>query len=277
VTTLSASSRPSLSPLALARSIFRHRHLLTRLVTRDVAGKYQGSFAGVLWSLITPLMMLCIYMFVFGWVFNPRRAAPDANLTEFGLMLFAGMLAHGLLSECLIRSTSAVLAQPSYVKKVVFPVELLPLTVVGSACVQYLIGLAVLLGAIALVQGLSWHVLLLPVVMLPLVLLSAGVALAVSALAVYLRDIAQVTGLLSTVLMFLSPVFYPLSALPEAMRGWILLNPLSVPIEASRAVLLHASLPDWGQWGLHGLACAVLAWFGWAIFQATRRGFADVL
>jgi lipopolysaccharide transport system permease protein len=277
VTTLSASARPSLSPLSLARSVLQHRHLLSRLVVRDVVGKYQGSFAGVLWSLITPLMMLCIYMFVFGWVFNPRRAAPDANLTEFGLMLFAGMLVHGLLSECLIRSASAVLAQPNYVKKVVFPVELLPLTVVGSACVQYLIGLSVLLVALVFFQGLSLQVLLLPVVMLPLLLLCVGVALAVSALAVYLRDIAQVTGLASTVLMFLSPVFYPLESLPKAMQGWILLNPLSVPIEASRAVLLRGVQPDWMQWGLYSLVCLGLAWFGWAVFQGTRRGFADVL
>lgn len=270
--------RPSISPFALVRSVVKHRHLLVQLILRDVAGRYQGSFAGLFWSLITPLLMLCVYVFVFGFVFNPMRGAvAKGNMTFFALSLFTGMLTHTLLADCLIRSAGAVLGQPSYVKKVVFPVEMLPLIVVGSACVQYVIGLGVLMAVTAVVQGLPVTVLLWPVVVLPLVLLCAGVALATSALAVYLRDIAQVTGLVATVLMFLSPIFYPVEQLPVQLRGWMQLNPLTVPIESARALLLKGVQPDWYAWALHSLECLVVLWLGWVVFQSVRKGFADVI
>jgi lipopolysaccharide transport system permease protein len=270
--------RPSAAPMALARSVAKHRHLLAQLILRDIAGRYQGSFVGLFWSLITPLLMLGVYVFVFGFVFNPLRGAVvPGNMTAFALSLFTGMLTHTLLAECLVRSTGAVLSQPGYVKKVVFPVELLPLTVVGSACVQYAIGLGVLMAVTAAVQGLSIAVLLWPLVILPLVLLCAGVALATSALAVYLRDIAQVTGLVATVLMFLSPVFYPVEQLPAPMRSWMQLNPLTVPIESARALLLKGVQPDWSAWALHSFECLVVLWLGWAVFQSVRKGFADVI
>ncbi len=273
-----AGASPRLHPLALARALRQHRSLLARLVRRDVASRYQGSAAGLLWSLATPLLMLAVYLFVFGYVFTPLRAAgAGSTLPTFGLGLFAGMLTHALFADCLVRAVHAVLGQPSYVKKVVFPVELLPLTVLGSALVQYAIGWGVLLVATALVQGLSPAIVLLPLVTLPLLAVCAGVALGIAALSVYLRDIGQLTGLASTVLMFLSPVFYPLESLPEWLRRWMHLNPLTFPIEASRDLLLRGVAPDWAAWGAYGLAGLGVLWLGWATFQALRRGFADVL
>lgn len=274
-----AGASPRLHLIALARSLRQHRSLLTRLVRRDIASRYQGSAAGLLWSLATPLLMLAVYLFVFGYVFTPMRASAGegGHLPTFGLGLFAGMLTHALFADCLVRAVHAVLAQPSYVKKVVFPVELLPLTVLGSALVQYAIGWGVLVAATALVQGLSPALALLPLVTLPLVAVCAGVALAIAALSVYLRDIGQVTGLASTVLMFLSPVFYPLESLPEWLRRWMHLNPLTFPIEASRDLLLRGVAPDWVAWGGYCLASLGVLWLGWATFQALRRGFADVL
>lgn len=268
---------PRLSLWALLRSLRHHRSLGLQLVRRDVASRYQGSVMGLLWSLVTPLLMLAVYLYVFGFVFAPLRPAPGTSLATFALGLFAGMLAHALLADCLIRSVQVIVSQPSYVKKIVFPVELLPLTVVGSALVQFAIGWGVLLVATAWVQGLSPAILWLPVMVLPLVLVSAGVALGIAALGVYLRDIAQVTGLVATVLMFLSPVFYPLESLAPNMQFWMKFNPLTFPIEACRGLLLKATPPDWSAWGLYTLAAVGVLWLGWAAFEALRRGFADVL
>ncbi len=276
---LAAGGPPRLHLFALARSLRQHRSLLLRLVRRDVASRYQGSSAGLLWSLATPLLMLAVYLFVFGYVFTPLRtpAGEGGHLPTFGLGLFAGMLTHALFADCLIRAVHAVVSQPSYVKKIVFPVELLPLTVLGSALVQYAIGWGVLLAATAVVQGLSPAIVLLPLITLPLVAVCAGVALGIAALSVYLRDIGQLTGLASTVLMFLSPVFYPLESLPAGLRRWMHLNPLTFPIEASRDLLLRGVTPDWAAWGLYCVAAAGVLWLGWLTFEALRRGFADVL
>lgn len=272
-----STARPSLSILILFRVLIAQRHLLLRLILRELRSKYQGSSFGVLWSFFMPMLMLGVYLFVFGYVFNARRGDQQANLTEFGLALFSGILVHGLLAECLTRSPGAIVAQPNYVKKVVFPLELLPLTVVGGAIVQYLIGFTILLIALTVLQSaplLAWAV---PLALLPLIILGAGVAFGLAALAVYVRDVAQLTGLLSTVLMFLSPVFYPVSALPEFLRPWMFLNPLTLPIETIRSLLLGGPLPPLFAWGSYSLIAVLVLWLGWAFFQATRRGFADVL
>ena len=273
----STYARPSLSPLALAASLRRHRRLLQQLVARDISEKYRAAAGGMLWPIVTPVLMLAVYVLVFGVVFQVRiGAAPAANLAEFGIFLFCGMQAHGLLAESLVRAPTAVVGQPSFVKKVRFPLELLPLTQVAGAYVHYLIGWAVLLAACAMVQGLALSAVLMPFAMLPLLVLAAGVSLAVSALAVYLRDIAQVTGLLATVLLFVSPVFFPAQSLPQSLRPLLLLNPLTVPIECARA-LLYGTAVDWAAWLAHAAFCMLAAFAGWAFFQATRRVFADVL
>lgn len=274
---MNSAVTPALSPFALWHSLRQHQALLRRLIARDVRSKYQGSVGGLLWSLLLPLLMLGVYLFVFGVVFSPRRGDAQAGLGAFGLSLFCGMLIHGLLAECLARAPAAVLAQPNYVKKVVFPLELLPLTVVGVAVVQYFIGLAVLLAAMVVMQGIPLSALALPLALLPLVVLCTGVSMGLAALSVYLRDIVQLTGILSTMLMFLSPVFYPVSALPEILQSGIYLNPLTLPIEAARAWLMGGEAPSWQAWAAYwAIALAVLA-AGWTFFQATRRGFADVL
>ena len=272
-----STARPSLSILILFRVLASQRHLLARLVVRELRSKYQGSSFGVAWSLLMPVLMLGVYLFVFGYIFNARRGDAHANLTEFGLALFSGILIHGLLAECLTRSPAAIVAQPNYVKKVVFPLELLPLTVVGGAIVQYVIGFAILLLAITVFEGLPLLAWAVPLALLPLIVLSTGVAFGLAALAVYVRDVAQLTGLLSTVLMFLSPVFYPVSALPEVLRPWMFLNPLTLPIETVRALLLGGPLPPLFAWAGYSLVALVVLLLGWAFFQATRRGFADVL
>ena len=277
MTYLSAVTRLPASPLVLARSLWQHHYLLRQLVARDVIGRYRGSIVGILWSLLLPCIMLAVYVFVFGHVFAPVRAAGQPITTSFALSLFTGMLLHGLVAECLARAPSAILAQPSYVKKVVFPIELLPLTVVGTAILQFLIGSAVVLLALSLTQGLSWMALLWPLAWLPLAAFATGLSFMLAALTVYLRDIAQMTGFIATILLFLSPVFYTLESVSPQLRHWMLLNPLTVPIETARNLLLLGRLPDWNIWAWHSVACLLMLGIGWWVFQRTRRGFSDVI
>lgn len=272
-----ATPTPSASPKALARVLWRHRFLWRQLVQRDVASRYRGSLAGLLWSLLLPCTMLAVYLFVFGYVFTPVRGGAGPVSAPFALSLFAGMLLHGLVAECLSRAPAAVLSQPSYVKKVVFPVELLPLAVVGTAVVQFGIGAAVLLVALAVTQGLPATAWLWPVAVAPLVALAAGLSLGLAALTVYLRDLAQVTGFMATLLLFLSPVFYPLDSAPPGWRGVMLFNPLTVPIEVTRSLLVKGEWYNPSLWAGHALVCGVVLWCGWWFFQRARNGFADVI
>lgn len=272
------AAKPSATPHALLATLLRHRSLLGQLIRRDVAARYRGSAGGVLWSLLLPCAMLGIYLLMFGHIFVPVRGGGQAGAgTPFALTLFAGLLIHGLLAECLNRAPGAILGQPSYVKKVVFPLEVLPLTVVGTAVVQLMVGSVVLLAALGIWRGLSPSLLFLPLIWLPLVIFAAGMTMALSALTVYLRDLAQVTGFAATALLFLAPVFYALADAPPALQGWLLLNPLTIPVEGSRELLMHDRLPSASAWAWHALCSLQVLWAGWWVFQRTRRGFADVI
>lgn len=267
---------------AFAR-LFGLRHLLWQLVRRDIAGRYRGSFGGAVWSVITPVLLLAVYVFVFGFVFNPRAAAAagtprGADIVELGLSLFCGVLVHGMFAECLVRAPTVVVSQPSYVKKIVFPLELLPLVTVGSALFHLLVALAVLLVGVTLFGALPGvYALAVPLALVPLVLMCAGVAWLTASLGVFLRDIGQLTGLAATVLMFLSPVFYPVEALPADWRWLALASPLTVPIEALRDALLRARMPDPVALSAYWVAALAVCWAGWTWFARTRKGFADVL
>jgi lipopolysaccharide transport system permease protein len=261
----------------MVRTIWANQHLLRQLVARDVASRYRGSWAGLLWSLLMPCIMLGIYLFVFGHVFVPAKGAATATNSAFVLSLFVGMLTHGLLAECLARGPAAVLSQPSYVKKVVFPIHLLPLTVVGTAVVQFLTGSGVLMVALIIWQGLTLKALLWPLAWLPLVAFAGGMTFVLAALTVYLRDLAQLTGFIATVMLFLSPVFYPLENAPAGWQQWLLLNPVTIPIEVTRSLILKDQWPNPTYWALHTVASFVALYAGWWVFQRTRRGFADVV
>jgi lipopolysaccharide transport system permease protein len=232
----------------------------------------------MMWSLILPCCMLAIYYFVFGYINQPvRQGFFSAKGADFALSLFAGLNLHALLAECLSRSPQAVISQPSYVKRVVFPLYLLPLTVVGVAFVQFLLASSILFVAHAWLNGLSWSLLWWPISWLSLLVLAVGLSLLLSALTVYLRDIAQVTGFSSTFLLFMAPVFYPLANAPSKLQAVLLLNPLTLPVETSRAIFTQAPLPDTKLLVLHGAASLVLLVFSVWVFGKTRRGFADVL
>lgn len=269
----------ALHPTEFVACAWRQRRLLGDLVRRDVHGRYKGSMVGVFWSLVTPILMLIIYTFFFSVIFKARWNSADDNHLLFAVNLFAGMIVHALFSECVNRAPLLILDNVNFVKRVVFPLELLPWVGLGTAAFHGLISLAVLLLFAFFVNGgsLPWTVVLIPLVLCPLLMLTLGLGWLLASLGVYLRDIAQTTTMLTTVLMFLSPVFYPVHALPEAYRPLIYANPLTVIIEQLRGVLIQGVSPDWIALGILTVACWSIAVLGHAWFQKTRKGFADVI
>lgn len=263
----------------MVRSLWRNRQLILQMTRRDVLGRYRGSLMGLAWSFFNPLLMLAVYTFVFSVVFKARWGVGEpTSRIQFALVLFAGVIVHGLLAESINRAPGLILGNTNYVKRVVFPLEILPWVVLGSALFHALVSLLILLLAqLAFGGGIPITAGFLPLVLLPLVPMTMGVAWLLAATGVFIRDIAQMTGLLTTVLMFLSPVFYPLSSLPGVLRGWLYLNPLTFIIEQARAVMFLGSAPDWAGLGWYSLVAIAVAGAGFRWFQLTRKGFADVV
>lgn len=276
---MDGSHRFQASPLAMLRGLWRNRQLIRQMIRREVVGRYRGSVMGLAWSFFNPVLMLLVYTFVFSVVFKARwGTGSDESRADFAILLFIGMIVHGLFAECVNRAPTLIVGNVNYVKKVVFPLETLPWVAMGSSLFHSFVSMLVLIVALLLVHGaLPWTAVFFPVVLLPLVLGTVGLALALASLGVYLRDIGQMTGIVTTVMMFLSPVFYPMSILPERFQTILLINPLTFVIEEGRKVVFFGQLPDFGGWTISmGLALAALsAGFWW--FQRTRRGFADVL
>lgn len=259
--------------------MWSNRQLILQMTKRDVIGRYKGSVMGVMWSFLNPLFLLVIYTFVFSVVFKARwgTSLPESK-TQFAILLFVGMIVHGLFAETLNRAPGLILSNVSYVKKIVFPLEILPVVAIGTALFHALVSVLVLVVAFVLINGyLQWTIVFLPLVLLPLIVLTLGAAWGLASLGVFLRDVAQPIGLVMTVLLFASPVFYPITALPEYIRPWLMLNPLTFVIEQARAVLVFGQMPDWAGLAIYSLASLLIAWMGYAWFQKTRKGFANVL
>lgn len=261
------------------RELFQHRSLLGQLIRRDIAARYRGTMLGFAWSLLHPLLMLAIYTFVFSVVFQARWPLPETQPQgQFALILFAGLMIHGLAAAVLTAAPHSILAQVNYVKKVVFPLEILPLVPLGAALFHFGFSLLILLGAQAWLTGaIPVTALWLPLILLPYLLGLTGAAWILASLGVYLRDIGQLTGLLVMILLFLSPIFYPPEALPEVWRPWLNLNPLTVIIVQTREALLWGQTPDFRTLGIYGLGSGAFMLFGYWWFAKTRKGFADVL
>lgn len=267
------------SALGPFRLLARHAFPVAQMTRREVASRYRGSVAGVLWSFVQPLLMLGIYTFLFGVLFRPRvDVGAPADTIDFAQNLFVGILLHAMLAECVSRAPTMILGNPNYVKKFVFPLEILAWPVAFSALVQLAFGLLVLVAwHLASLQAVPATALLLPLVVAPVVVLAAGLVWLLSALGVFVRDISQVTGLVMTVLMFTAPILFPLEILPEAVRPWVWFNPLTVPVVEARKVLLEGMPPDWSSLGLYSVGAFLAAWVGHYVFARLKRAFADVI
>ncbi|MES0857698.1 ABC transporter permease [Geobacillus sp. G4] len=261
------------------RSLFLHRSLIMQFIKREVRSRYQGSYLGIVWSFITPLMMLMIYTFVFSVVFKARwgTSAGD-NKVEFALLLFSGLIVFNIFSEVVSRAPMLITGNVNYVKKVVFPLEILPIVILGSSLFHLGINIVILIIAILIFTGkIYWTVILLPLVLLPICLFTLGLGWFLASLGVYIRDIGQVMSVVISALMFLSPIFYPISAIPKELQFLYYLNPISYVVEDMRRVMVWGQLPHWNWLIIGTLLGLIIAMLGFIWFKKTRGGFADVL
>lgn len=263
----------------MLRAPLRHHQLIAQMSKREVVGRYRGSVMGLAWSFFNPVLMLIVYTFVFSVVFKARwGVGAEESKVDFAIILFVGMIVHGLFAECINRAPSLILSNANYVKKVVFPLEILTWVAMGSALFHALISLVVLMLAQAIVNlTVPWTAIFFPVVILPLLMATMGFAWFLAATGVFVRDIGQITGIITTAMLFLAPVFYPVSAVPKEYQTLLLINPLTFVIEQAREVLIWGRLPDWAGLAVYLAVSLLIAWTGFWWFQKTRKGFADVL
>jgi lipopolysaccharide transport system permease protein len=256
-----------------AQSFFLFRQLLGR----ELSSRYKTTSLGTIWLVLQPLLMLGVYTLVFSGIFKVRWAH-DQSTTDFALVLFAGLLIFNFFSEVLVVAPGLIVGQPNYVKKVVFPVGLLPVVKVAAALVTGFISLAILLLVqLAFGGGLAWSMLLSPLVLVAMVPMMLGIAWALSALGVYLRDISQFVGIVASMMLFLSPIFFPSSSIPPKLSFLVTLNPLVFPIEQLRAMTVQPGDVDWFGLLVYILISIIFAWICLAIFKRLSRGFADVI
>ena len=260
-------------------SLLNNRYLFIQMLRRDIQQRYRGSQLGFLWAFIYPIMMLLVYTFVFGMVMQVKWGIEGQDNIEFGIILFAGLLLHSFLAEVVIGAVGLITGNQQYVKKVVFPLEILNMVSVANALFHMLLGFLILI-AVFLVSGgtIHWTIILAPIVILPFVLFLMGMSWFIAVLGVYVRDLSQFIGVIVTLLLFLGPIVYPFSRLPEVIKPYVLWgNPLTIVIEQFRAVVLFGELPDWNLLGIYSIFAVLMLVFGAWFFEKTRNGFADVI
>ncbi|WP_017319085.1 ABC transporter permease [Mastigocladopsis repens] len=255
--------------------------LLRTLVRRDLEARYKGSVLGNLWPLVNQLSQLLIFTYVFSIVLKVKlslKNLPENNFT-FGLWLFAGLLPWIAFSNGLIQSTNSVVGQPNLVKKVVFPLALLPLVPVLSTLIESSFGLMALIFFVALTSHtLHATLALLPLVWLTQVLFTSGLGYLAAGLTVFLRDIPQTLTVVLNIWLYLAPIVYPASAIPEAWRGWVFwLHPIGTIAEVYRDLVLTGDVKHWGEWAVAFVVSAIVFYLGYSVYKRLRPAFADVL
>ena len=270
-------------PPGLLGTLRRHRFLIAQLTRREVIGRYRGSHLGIFWSFLNPLLLLCIYTFVFKYIFNAKFTGHvDEGWADFALMLFSALVIFNLFAECLGRAPNLILLNSNYVTKVVFPLELLPLTVVLGSLVHLLIGFIPLCLAAFITRNGHLHaaVLLWPLLIVPITFWALGITWLVSALGAFLRDVNEVMLALTQILMYASAVFYPLSKLdkvPFAVQKLIRLNPLSFFSEQSRNLVVWGERMDWAAYGWVTCSGILFMIISYKLFMSVKQAFADVI
>jgi lipopolysaccharide transport system permease protein len=263
------------NPSAGVTALIRHRYLLLQLIKRDVLLRYRGAMFGVAWMFLNPLLMLGIFALVFGKIFQTRWPSHDQSV-PFWLILYVGLIVFNLFAETVSRSPAAVRSYPTFVKKILFPIEILPVVPIGTALIHAAFNFMIMIAALAWTGHLHAQIILVPVLLIPLLLVASGFAWFVAAWGVFIKDMTQIVPVFVQMLLFLSPVFYPVGAVPEFLRSIYVLNPLGTIIEVCRAATFGQSIP-WLPWLgslVVGMAAATL---GYAYFQHAREEFADAL
>jgi lipopolysaccharide transport system permease protein len=266
------------SPLAIFRSAWRNRSLIWRLATREITSRWRGTVLGGLWSFATPLLIFAVYSFVFTVIFTPRWTTSHTGAQSYPLLLFAGILTFNIFSDATNRAPTLILENTAYVKKVVFPLEILPWVSLIVSLVNALFGYVILGIAYVIILGVPPATALLsPIMLIPICLICIGFGWLLSSLAVFIRDVRQLVSVMTTLLMFLSPVFFSMEGAPPRFKAILTYNPLAAPLEGLRSVLFWNELPDFRAISISTLQGAIIALVGWLWFARTRKAFADVL
>jgi len=270
----------SLYPGFLIESIINNRSIIYQMTKREILGKYKGSAIGLAWSFFNPLLTLMLYTIVFSEIFQPKWD----NLTEhdsklqYALILFVGLIIVNFFCELMNKSPFLIITNVNLVKKIIFPLEILPIISACSSFFHTTISLFVLLTFYLILNGyLNWTIMYLPLLLVPLIFLAIGISMIFASLGVYLRDLSQFVSILSNIIMFATPVFYPISSVPPKIRSLIELNPLSFIVEQTRACILWNNRPDLNGLFFYTITTFLFCWFGFAWFQKTKKGFADVV
>jgi lipopolysaccharide transport system permease protein len=259
--------------------LLQNKYLFLQMLKREIQARYRGSQLGFLWAFMYPILMLLVYTFVFGMVMRVKWGVAGQDNLGFGLILFAGLLLHGLLAEVLVGSVGLITGNTQYVKKVVFPLPLLTMVSVANGVFHLCLGTLILLGMVLFTGGqLHLTILLAPIVLLPFLLFLVGASYFVSVLGVYVRDLSQFIGVLVTVMLFLGPIVYPFERVPETIKFYVLwFNPLTIVVEQFRAVVLFGQQPNWELLGIYSIFAVLMLVLGVWFFNKTKDGFADVI
>lgn len=274
------SARQYANPLKMIRHLWTQRELILQFTKREVQSRYKGSSLGVLWSFVTPLLMLGVYTFIFSIIFKARwgNDLSDNSQMGFALTLFTGLIAFGVFAECVNRSPGLIVQNTNYVKKVVFPLEILPVSILGSALINSLFSLLILLMSGLISQGfIHWTLIFLPLMYLPLILLCLGLSWFLASLGVFIRDIGQIIGVVVQIMFFMTPIFYPLSRIPAQIQIVLYLNPLTFIVNHFRRVVLWGQMPDWGEFIIVTILAGIICLLGYIWFMKSKKTFADVL
>lgn len=257
---------------------YSKQHLIIELSKRDIKERYRGSLFGVWWTLITPMTMLFVFTFVFGEIFRARWHNGDNSIIEFGLNLYAGLIVFWFFAEVIGKAPSLIYSQPNFVKKVIFPLEILSIVSLITALFHFCINAVILCIGVWLFKGqFSWSIFILPLALSACVPLLLGCSWILCSLSVYIRDIGSVIGVAINLLMFLSPIFYPLEAVPEKFQWLFKLNPITFVIEWIRNGLMMNELPQTLPFLTYCTFSACVCFLGYVCFQRLRGGFADVI
>lgn len=262
----------------MIKTIYRNGYLLRQLVKKDIQQRYKGSVLGMLWSFIVPVLMLVIYTFVFSEVFQARWDIDTSDKYQFALVLFCGLSAFNMAGEVMNRSAVLIASNANYVKKVIFPLEILPVVITLSALFNCAVCYIILITAkLVLYRNVSPTLYMVFPALAPLVIMVLGLGLFLSALSVFLKDVGNIVSVLVTVLMYMSPVFFPLSAVPQSFRGICEANPMTYIIENLRNVVLYGTSLDWKSYGISCFTALLVFLLGKTVFMRAKEGFADVL